>query len=517
MPPKRHSAWLAGLVVLTVLIRLPAIAHPRAIDDENIYAVVAIELLEGGEPYVDAVERKPPLLFWTYESIFWLVGAYNWLGLHVVALLWVLLSVWMCYLIGRNMFEERVGLVAALLYSVYQPWAYWRNLAFNGEVMMNLPILVAVWLVFRPAQSKVRLELIAAGALICAAFLLKQPAAIAAVPLGVYLLLPSYRRSRNVGVTQSVVQAALLTLGFFGTLGSVAAYLAGQGILGDAYYWTIGDHGVSHGPTDPVFWIRGGRYTLAFVAACAPLVVGVVLSLRGGMSSNGLWIKRRPEFLALVGLLIVSVIGVAVAGRFYPHYFIQLIPALALLAAPVLAAAWVAQTHSPPWYLRRSVGTAWLAGTVIAFFVAHVAGLAPRRAEGEAGQYIRANSTEADRIFVWGQNPSIYLDARRRPAARYVATFPLTGYIFGSPLSWDPEYDTTDRIVPGSWDNLMGDLREHSPLFIVDTDAVRTTARYPIRQFDTLQQLIDARYELAHRAADGVVYRRSRDTLVAPR
>jgi 4-amino-4-deoxy-L-arabinose transferase-like glycosyltransferase len=493
---------------LTVLIRVPALTHPRAIDDENIYSVVALEMLEGGEPYVDAVERKPPLLFWTYELIYRLVGAYNWLGLHAVATLWVLLSVWMCYLIGHNMFDEKVGLVGALLYSVYQPWAYWRNLAFNGEVMMNLPILVAVWIVFRPAQSKVRLELIVAGALLCSAFLLKQPAAIAAVPLGIYLLLPGYRRSRNVGVAQSFVQAALLTLGFFGTLGGVAAYFAGQGILGDAYYWTIGDHGVLHGPTDPVFWIRGGRYALAFVATCAPLVVGTVLSLREGMSSNGLWIGRRPEFLAWVGLLIVSVIGVAVAGRFYPHYFIQLIPPLALLAAPVLAAAWRAAAHASPWYLRRRLGTAWLASTVVAFFVAHVVGLAPRRAEGEAGQYIRANSTEADRIFVWGQNPSIYLDARRRPASRYVATFPLTGYIFGSPLSWNPEYDTSDRIVPGSWENLQSDLAETPPHFIVDTDAARPTARYPIREFQILQEYIDDAYELAYHAADGIVYRR---------
>ena len=34
-----------------------------------------------------------------------------------------------------------------------------------------------------------------------------------------------------------------------------------------------------------------------------------------------------------------------------------------------------------------------------------------------------------DRIFVWGQSEGIYLDAHRRPACRYITTFPLTGYV----------------------------------------------------------------------------------------
>jgi len=504
----RHRAWLGAVALLTVLIRLPALLHPRAIDDENIYSVVAIEMLDGGQPYVDAVERKPPLLFWTYESIFWLVGAYNWLGLHVIAVLWVLMSTWLCYLIGRDLFDERVGLIAAVLYSVYQPWAYWRNLAFNGEVMMNLPILVAVWIAFRPRRSRFRPELVVAGVLLCGAFLLKQPAAVAAVPIGVYLLLPGYRRSRGIGVRQSFVQAALLTIGFFGALGGVAAYLTGRGILAEAYYWTIADHDVPHGPTDPVFWIRGSRYTVAFVAACLPLVIGTFLSVRKGSFGKGRWSGRQPELITLVGLLLVSILGVSVAGRFYPHYYIQLLPPLVLLAAPPLAGAWSEPASGTPWYSRRGVGVAWLTVTVVAFFASHVVGLAPRRAEGEAGRYIRANSNQADRIFVWGQNPSMYLDAQRRPASRYVATFPLTGYIFGSPLSWDPQYDTSDRIVPGSWDNLQTDFAAHPPRFIVDTDAVRATARYPISQFGILQQMIDSRYELVYSATDGMVYQR---------
>ena len=51
------------LVLLTVFLRLPAVLHPKYIDDEGSYAVVAHELLQGGTLYISAVDRKPPLLF----------------------------------------------------------------------------------------------------------------------------------------------------------------------------------------------------------------------------------------------------------------------------------------------------------------------------------------------------------------------------------------------------------------------------------------------------------------------
>ena len=59
-----------AIVLLTVATRLPSFLHPQAIDDEAVYSIVANEIVDGGRPYVDAVERKPRLLFWTYAALF---------------------------------------------------------------------------------------------------------------------------------------------------------------------------------------------------------------------------------------------------------------------------------------------------------------------------------------------------------------------------------------------------------------------------------------------------------------
>src|SRR5205814_6847811 len=195
-----------GIVLLTIAIRLPALLHPLPIDDEAGYSVIANEIVDGGRPYIDAVDRKPPLLFWTYAAVFELAGKYNWKALHLVSLSWTMATMAGVYAIGKQLFDRETGLVAALFYSVFQPWASYKNLAFNGEMVMNLAIVWAWAIGFRRSSSKWRPELLGAGALLCAGFLLKQPAAIAAVPLGIYLLSPGYPISLRLTRTHSILQ-----------------------------------------------------------------------------------------------------------------------------------------------------------------------------------------------------------------------------------------------------------------------------------------------------------------------
>src|SRR6266513_539595 len=485
-----------GIILLTVAIRLPSLLHPQPIDSEGMYSVVANEIVDGGRPYIDAIERKPPLLFWTYAAIFKVAGEFNWKELHIVALVWTLSAMAGLYVIGRELFDRNTGLIAALFYGVFQHWWTWKNLTFDGEMLMNLPIIWAWAIALRRTSSQLRPELFPAGALLGAAFLLKQPAAIAAVPLGIYVLLPSYRTSRRLTRTNSIIQAAILTGGFFAALGLVTIVLWKQGILHEAFYWTIADHDVPH-----VFWQKGIVITLVFLGVCLPLVIGAIMACR---DKSEIWTGRTAERTALFGLLAASAIGAAAGARFYPHYYVQLIPPLALLAAPYYARLWSGTIQPPHWFLRPGVTYTWLALTVIAFSIIHWTGLAPLRVPSETGRYLSTHSSPDDRIFVWGQTWKIYLDAHRRPASRYIATFPLTGYVFGGPI---PGFDTRSRILPGAWTNLEQDFARHPPIYIVDVQADPKTAQHPVKNFPILAKLLAERYQPVAHTAEGVIYR----------
>jgi 4-amino-4-deoxy-L-arabinose transferase-like glycosyltransferase len=507
----RDRIILFGFAVLliTFVIRGPAVIHPFPIDNEGNYSVVAHEILAGGKPYVNAVERKPPLLFWIYEFIFFAFGKYNWVALHLSSGFWIFLTMLGLYAIVARFFGYEAGFAAALLYCVYTTASDYKNLAFNGEVMMNLPIVWAFFVAFRRTESRTRLELILSGFLLCCAFLIKQPAAIAAIPVGIYLLLPSYRRSRELSVRDSLFQAGLLTAAYFLTLTAAALLLYRQGILREAFYWSIRDHDIPHGPTDPIFWQRLLSNTRDFAAEMSlPLMLGFLSVRRTRSGGHRYWMSFEPEFQAIIVLLACSAVGVCASGRFHPHYYFQLVPALVILAAPVLSAIWTGRYRYRFFFLKSRFLTTFLVATTAAFLVINAVGLFGVRSGSVLSRYIREHSGPEDKVFFWGQADFMYAQAERRPASRYILCFPLTGYIFGSPTGDDPSYDTSYRILPGAWEILEKELSFSKPLFIVDTDIGTIAKKYPPKRYPVLRRLLETEYRVVFSDSEGVIYRR---------
>ena len=141
---------------------------------------------------------------------------------------------------------------------------------------------------------------------------------------------------------------------------------------------------------------------------------------------------------------------------------------------------------------------------MIAFSFVHWLELAALRKPSEAGQYLSEHSAPNDRIFVWGQAAKIYLEARRRPASRYIEAAPLTGHVFGGVL---PGVDTRKWIVPGAWAKLEEDFAKHPPAYIVDiqTDLLQP---HPTQNFPILAKLLAEQYRPVAKTAEGVVYQR---------
>jgi hypothetical protein len=252
---------------------------------------------------------------------------------------------------------------------------------------------------------------------------------------------------------------------------------------------------VSNGP------LRIGR----FLISALPLVIGASVSLRAGWRGNACWQGRRREFSALCFLLVVSALGVVSNAQYLLHYFLQLVLPLALIAAPVFAAAFDARARDacrPP--LGRRTITWWLAITAAVFFVVNTITIAQHWKTSAAAEFVRAHSNAADRLFVWGQSDDatgMYVEADRPPATRYISIYPLTGLLFGSRRD---EVDETARVRPGEWDRFDRDIAAHLPRFVIDADAA-SGSKYPVDRYPHLKRYL-AGCTRVWSGPDGVVW-----------
>jgi hypothetical protein len=226
----------------------------------------------------------------------------------------------------------------------------------------------------------------------------------------------------------------------------------------------------------------------------------------GKRARTVLWSGREAELGALILLLAFSVLACAVSGRFSVHHFIQLLPPLCLLGSPVLVAIADRRLVYRFMLLRPKA----LAGTFVFLFVgftiAHAVAFRVRFHGGEAPEYVKSITEPDERIFVWGPSPDFYADAHRPPASRYVMTFPLTGYIYGSPLAWSLDHDPTPRIHLGSWQQLGRDLEATRPRILVDEFSSRGGGKYALARYPYLRDLVNDEYELAREYPEARVY-----------
>jgi len=147
--------------------------------------------------------------------------------------------------------------------------------------------------------------------------------------------------------------------------------------------------------------------------------------------------SRRERFAAyfLGGWALANAAGVSVGGNFFPHYFQQLLPAVAALAA-VAVSGTRASLASSRWRVAALGGFALapLVWTTITFWMLSPAAAIQRiyPQNSFASMPMLAHEIELltdadDTVFVFGTEPEILFDARRASATRYIYLFPVFG------------------------------------------------------------------------------------------
>ncbi len=465
----RKRSFPAILGAIVAVLHLPAFVVKILDPDEAYIATVAMVLRNGGQLYVDTVDRKPPGVFWIYAGLQWLTGSTALWIPRCAGMVAHTLTAWLVWRIARHVTTERGAAIAGILSAISSGALIPRDAqAANFEVFM-LPFICASILFalqHRPARSGISLGL---------AIMMKQTAGVTVLPL-VWIL---FKAKGWRGVLILCATAVLPVAG--------AAWITGPEQF---WFWVFGK--ANSGYID-----IGGAWREVLPPMLAVTAFTLLINTGAVWLSRHSWATRR-EHLDIWLWLLSGVAAVCAGSRFFGHYYWHLLPPLCVLAGIGAAA-------SPSPRTNRALSLSAIAAvivTAVAFSIPLVQG--PEHAD-VVGKYVGAHTDPDDRVFIWGHLPGVYISANRLPASELVTSAFLTGHTAARPKDSVGE----EHAIPGTWDRVMRQLSEHPPELIVDDLGSQSTSskEFPIATFPKMQRFLKQNYHREATIDGSLIYR----------
>jgi hypothetical protein len=339
-------AFLAFALV-TFLLRIFYSTH--LYQDDGLWFTAAEELLRGKVLYREIYFDKPPGLALVYAGLFKVFGAHI-LTIRLFTIVYSLAISGALYLFGAWFYGGRTGLVAAAMFAVFSTtYTAGHVQGLNTDFMMALPYTAGAYLLIRsradlfhktPMANHGAWSAFSGGVLVGIASQINPKAIFDLIFFALVLFIA--RR----GALKSM---ALAVAGLAAGAAPFLIYVAAGGAL-LAYWHYVWEWGSLYASYYPTAWVaisalrQTADYFVLNNTLLAALIFVAVTTTRRARARRRRDAKPAPGagfasssmFVADATMLLwfaVSYSAVAVGGRFFGHYFYQIIPALCLIGA----------------------------------------------------------------------------------------------------------------------------------------------------------------------------------------
>ncbi len=323
----RHAAVLVVMLViaLAALVRLRLADVPLE-RDEGEYAYAGQLILKGVPPYLEAYNMKFPGTYYAYALVMALFGQTA-RGIHVGLMLVNTGTALIVFATARRLAGDLCAAIAATAFVLLSLDRGILGIFAHATHFVLLPALGGLLLLLVARESERLWPSLAGGTLLGAAVLMKQHALVF-VPLGVGLIAWPTTSESRASWRRTTMKAALLCIGTTLPLGIVAALLYRQGVLDRFWLWAIryAKEYVSEVPLSFAWTMLSDKFAKVTRST-------LVLWLVAAVGLVALALDRWPPLTRffVFGLLATSFLGVCPGFYFRDHYFILLLPAIALL------------------------------------------------------------------------------------------------------------------------------------------------------------------------------------------
>jgi 4-amino-4-deoxy-L-arabinose transferase-like glycosyltransferase len=429
--------WEKALVVLgTLVVLLPTspLGLATAIDrDAGAFLYIGWRILNGELPYLNIWDHKPPFVY--YIDAFGLAISNNsrW-GVWQIEFTALLVAAVLAYWLVKRSF----GRIPAVLGTAL--WLLTLAFVIQGGNLTEeyaLPLQFATLLLISDFERLDfrKLLFVLIGALGAIAFFTKQ------TTIGVWLSFILYLTiSRLVKrqASQWAREILLIVAGGLGVVILVGVFFGVQGALpqfwNEAFAYNLIYSSSVFGFTSRFLSLLSGVKPLVSSGLFQIAMVGYIFTVVLVLARRSVFGKWLP--LLIIGLidLPIELVMVSISGNTFPHYFISVLPVLALFAG-VTFWAFIAQVSK--WKLKNA-GRGIIVSALMVIFIWNSASGYREVVIGYQSPYNRAviryvtnNTTPGDYVLVWGAEATVNFFSLRRSPTSFVYQFPLykQGYV----------------------------------------------------------------------------------------
>jgi 4-amino-4-deoxy-L-arabinose transferase-like glycosyltransferase len=424
--------WLA-LAAVYVLLRINIVSIPLD-RDEGLFGYIGQTILDGGLPYRDVVDHKPPVAHYLYAL------AASFLpptpaGIHIFIHIYTFGTLLACYGLSKALTGSKAaGLWTALAFAVVSSIPSVQGFAASTEIVLILPATLGLWCAVLAARKHQVRWLVLSGAMGALAFLTKQSGMLLALFSAAYLVAAACRGSAPLHrkLRAILMRSLWWVLGFLVPIALITVYFGLRGGFADLIYWVVTynlDYAEAVHAQSAAFLARAKDIIQPATYEALPVemaAAGTILLLL---------LRRDSLGLFLAGFLGFSLLATVPAS--YKHYLVQLVPAVALAAGIGISrlCAWL-----PRGALHWCLG-ACISALVVGFPFATCPKYYITAAPDELGRqifggnpfpearriadFVAARTNEKEQVFVLGSEAEILFYANRDGPTPFVLKYPL--------------------------------------------------------------------------------------------
>ena len=428
--------------------------------EDDLPLAAALQMTRGSVLYRDIWFDKPPLV----PAIYLLWGARMGIALRVAGAVYALLACLLAYAFAACRGRRREGYWAAGLMAFFLTLdTQSAVLPLAADMLLLVPHLAAVLLATR---KQAFWSGVAAG--IGFLFNAKAVFVLAACAL--------FAWPQIVALLAGFVIPNLAALGWIAGTRALTPY------LDQVWRWPA-QYAASPIAPDPVW--NGFVKTLGWLGFHAVLVIGAVV----------FWWRRTDwKYLAWA---VICYAGVVLGWRFFPRYFLLLLPALTIPAARGLALL--------RGRVAIAVAVAAMAVPAVRFARVNPTDLALDEDSRSASRIALANAPAGGSLYVWGYRPEDYVYTGLRPATRFLDSQAMTG------VPADRHLTQSDVVLTAGTHEAREELAHSMPGVVIDGLSLYNPA-LSMDHYAELRPWLEAYREVA-RTRGSIVYVRRFTTI----